>query len=252
MARARLYTIPQSHYAEKARWALDRAGIDYEERAHAPLFHMLFTVPRGGRTVPLLTIDGRHLLDSTEILHEIDARAGPGFLFPTDPAQRGEVVALEERFDAELGPHVRRWAYAQLLPCTRLLPALMGRGVPAAERWMLPMAMPVISRLIARAFHITPASVERSLARLRACFDEVSACVKDGRRFLVADRFSAADIAFASLAAPALFPPRYGGSLCALDEAPAAMREEVLRLRATPAGAYALRLFESERDQARV
>jgi glutathione S-transferase len=247
MARARLYTIPQSHYAEKARWALDRARIDYEERAHAPLFHMLHTVPRGGRTVPLLVIDGRRLVDSTEILHEIDARAGPGFLFPTDPGARSEVVALEERFDAELGPHARRWGYAQLLPRTELLVPLMGRGVPAAERWLLPAAMPVITRIIARAFNVTPASMQRSLARVRTCFDELGARLKDGRRFLVDGRLSAADIAFASLAAPMLFPPNYGGSLCSLEEAPPAMREEVLRLRATPAGAYALHLFESER-----
>ena len=29
-----LITIPISHYCEKARWALDRAGVAYRERAH--------------------------------------------------------------------------------------------------------------------------------------------------------------------------------------------------------------------------
>ena len=29
---ARLVTIPISHFCEKARWALDRAGVDYVEQ----------------------------------------------------------------------------------------------------------------------------------------------------------------------------------------------------------------------------
>jgi hypothetical protein len=49
-----------------------------------------------------------------------------------------------------------------------------------------------------------------------------------------------------------ILPPGYRSALCSLDEAPAAMREEVLRLRATPAGGYALRLFAENRGQARV
>ncbi|MCW3023116.1 MAG: Glutathione S-transferase family protein, partial [Conexibacter sp.] len=35
-ARPILVTIPISHYCEKARWALDRAGVAYEERRHLP------------------------------------------------------------------------------------------------------------------------------------------------------------------------------------------------------------------------
>jgi glutathione S-transferase len=37
MVRARLVTIPISHFCEKARWALDRAGIDYVEQPHVQL-----------------------------------------------------------------------------------------------------------------------------------------------------------------------------------------------------------------------
>ena len=43
-----LVTIPFSHYCEKARWALDRAGLAYEERAHLPLAHYLPARRAGG------------------------------------------------------------------------------------------------------------------------------------------------------------------------------------------------------------
>ena len=35
MTPLRLVTIPISHYCEKARWALERAGIAYREERHA-------------------------------------------------------------------------------------------------------------------------------------------------------------------------------------------------------------------------
>ena len=58
-----LITIPISHYCEKARWALDRAGIPYRERAHLQAIHW-FAVRRAGgaRTVPVL---GSVLIAST-------------------------------------------------------------------------------------------------------------------------------------------------------------------------------------------
>src|SRR4029079_8849515 len=62
----KLITIPFSHYCEKARWALDRVGVPYEELGHLPLFHYVATYPRGRqRTVPLL-VDGDTIVrDST-------------------------------------------------------------------------------------------------------------------------------------------------------------------------------------------
>jgi glutathione S-transferase len=36
-----LVTIPINHYCEKARWTLDRAGVDYTERAHRAGVHAL-------------------------------------------------------------------------------------------------------------------------------------------------------------------------------------------------------------------
>ena len=40
MATRRLITIPISHYCEKGRWALDRAGVQYTEVPHLQGFHV--------------------------------------------------------------------------------------------------------------------------------------------------------------------------------------------------------------------
>src|SRR3954447_25848164 len=54
-ALRRLFTIPISHYCEKARWALDRAGLEYVEERHVQGVHQLVSRRHGGAgTLPLL------------------------------------------------------------------------------------------------------------------------------------------------------------------------------------------------------
>ena len=74
---ARLVTIPISHFCEKARWALDRAGVDYVERPHLQLIHVFAArLAGGGRTVLVfVTGSGEVLAESAEILRCADTSA---------------------------------------------------------------------------------------------------------------------------------------------------------------------------------
>jgi glutathione S-transferase len=247
---ARLITMPHSHYAEKARWALDWLALPYREEPHVPLLHRLPTTRNGGRSVPVLLHGERRLCDSTDILLHADASSGGDKLYPGDPAQRAEVTALEDRFDDVLGPHTRRWAYAQLLSDRRALRKMMSRGVPWLEAALLPLLMPAIVPTVRAAFRITPDSAERSRLRVWELFKEVDERLRDGRPFLVGGRFTAADLTFAALASPVVLPAQCGASYPPLDEVHGAMREEVLRLRDTDAGQFALRLYGQHRAPA--
>ncbi len=54
----RLITIPVSHFCEKARWALEHAGIPYVEEGHLPFFSIRAVRRAGGRrSVPVLVTD---------------------------------------------------------------------------------------------------------------------------------------------------------------------------------------------------
>jgi len=243
-----LITIPLSHYCEKARWALDRVGLPYREEPHAPLLHRLATRRNDGGTVPVLVHGNRRFIDSTDILVHAYSVRGGDLLYPRDPALRREVEALEERFDRELGPHVRRWAYGQLLPHPKLLRSVWSRGVPRFEASLLPVIVPLARRLVRAAYKITPEGAQRSLERVRAVFREVDERLGDGRAFLAGARFTAADLTFAALAAPMLFPVECRAVHPALDDVPIAMHKEVLRMRNSVAGHFALRLYSRERS----
>ena len=80
-------------------------------------------------------------------------------------------------------------------------------GVPRWERAVLPAFYPLVSRLIVRYLDIGDATAAESRERVRAVFDEVGERLADGRRYLVGDAFSAADLAFAALAASVVVPP---------------------------------------------
>ncbi|MET0557311.1 MAG: glutathione S-transferase N-terminal domain-containing protein [Solirubrobacterales bacterium] len=244
-----LITIPISHYCEKARWALDRAGVEYRESAHLQLIH--WAVVRhagGGKTAPVLVCGDRVFAESAEILAEADALAPPQRrLFPDDPADAAEARRLQSDFDERLGPHGRRWMYDSLRGHRDVAVAYNCAGVPAWQRRAFPYVFPIAMRVIDRYLEITPASTAESVATVHAVFDEVGARLADGRPYLCGERFSAADLTFAALAAAVTMPPEYGVPLPQPDALPAPMASTVRELRAHPAGAFALRMFREER-----
>jgi glutathione S-transferase len=244
-----LITIPISHYCEKARWALDRAGIAYRERAHLQVIHWIPVSRAGGKkTAPVLVWGDRVFADSAEIVEQASAKAPPSrSLFPDDPAEAVEVRALQSDFDAHLGPEGRRWMYNALRGHRDIAIAYGCTGVPAWQRRALPFAYPLAARIIDRYLDVTPATAARSEAEVRAIFDSLAARLDDGRPYLCGERFSAADLSFAALAAPMLMPPEYGVPLPQPEELPAAMAATVRELREHPAGAHALRMFRQER-----
>ncbi|MBS0374622.1 MAG: glutathione S-transferase family protein [Proteobacteria bacterium] len=244
----RLLTIRLSHYCEKARWALDRAGVAYREEAHLPLLSRLHTRRATGGTVPVLVTGAKAYADSSAVVRFAADRNPQAGLLPTGSGERQEVLELERYFDRELGPHARRWVYSELIGQARLLEACWTDGVPRAERLLAPLISAVCRPLIRRSYRVTPASGAASLQRAEAVLARVAERLADGRAYLVGTHFTLADLSFASLAAPLVLPPQYGGVAPRLEDVPASMRAQVLRLRESPAGAFALRLYRQERS----
>lgn len=250
----RLLTIGFSHYCEKARWALDRAGLDYVESDHVPLLHWAANLRAGvrQRTVPVLLTPHGARASSSEIVRFADGAVAPPLrLFPEATGPGAEVERWVEELDRTLGPATRRVAYHQMLADPGLMRSLLCSTGPAWERRLGRATFPAIRAGIVRGLKITPEGAARSAAKVEAIFTAVGEALADGRRFLVDDRFSAADLTFAALAGPSLVPPQYGfpmPDVAALTPEGQAWTE---RLRATPAGQFALRLYAEERPPVR-
>ncbi len=245
----RLITIPISHYCEKARWALERAGIAYREERHVQGIHRVASRRAGGGgTVPVLVTPDGAIGESEEILAWVDERTpAERRLFPAEPSARAEVQELCRRLDGLLGPAGRRLLYVRMLDHRRLALSFNNRGVPAWEDLALRCGWPGMRRFVERALEITPGIEVQDEAAVFGELDFVAGLLGDGRHRLCGEAFSAADLTFAALAASVIVPPGYGVELPQPEILPPEMAALARRAREHPAGRYALELFASER-----
>lgn len=240
--RPRLITIPLSHYAERARWALDAAGIDYDEEPHLQRFAGMRTKAVGGRhTVPVLLLDGQVLKDSADIVRWASAQTEGDDLYAC--AERAAIEALEGEFAGDYGVETRRitydWFFRQVRP---LLPYNDG-----ASPWRERVAMRVMRPLVVPAMEKYLGLDEERLAAgrglVRRTMDTVAERLADGRPYLLGDQFTAADLTFAAMTAISVIPPEYGSAVPEPERLDAPARAWIKEMREHPAGAYALRLY---------
>jgi glutathione S-transferase len=245
----RLVTIPISHYCEKARWALERAGIPYREERHVQGIHRLAARRAGGgTTVPVLVTPDGAIGESQEILAWVDARTPAEHrLFPQEPQARHQVDELCERLDRELGPTGRRLMYVHMLAQRELAMRFNNEGVPAWEDRAIRYGWPFFARLVQHALEIRPGIEVQDEAAVWRELDHVAELLADGRPFLCGERFGAADLTFAALSASILMPVEYGVPLPQPDVLSPSTAALVERARTHPAGRYALGLFAGHR-----
>lgn len=208
--------------------------------------HQLASRRAGGHgTLPVLITEHGTFADSEWIVRYADLHLQPEQrLFTGDPA----VEQLCRELDAGLGPDGRRLIYAHMLARPELMLAYNNQGVPAWEAKALTRFYPLAARWAKRELKIEDLADDR--ARVLHAFDAIARRRSDGRKHLLGDRFTAADLTFACLAAAIVLPPQYGVALPQPADLPAAVREDVERFRAHPAGAYALELFAKRRENA--
>jgi glutathione S-transferase len=205
-----LWHIPISHYSEKARWALDYKGVEHERRAPMPGYHIAVALrlTRGrSYTFPVLQLDGRGIGDSTAIIAALEERHLDPPLYPADPGERRRALELEEFFDEQLGPHIRRFAFHEMRQDRDGFAELAAEAAPA------PLArFPRASGVYARAYTAVrfrtagDRAAARSRNELLRALDRLESELATGD-YLVGERFTVADLTAAALFYPLVLPP---------------------------------------------
>ncbi len=259
-ARIVLETVPASHFAEKARWCMDRLGIDYREQPCSGILGVLF----GGRTVPRLNfktgVVRSSIGHSPEILRflwgEYGARLGDRAAFLETTTERLELEKKIDRYGADL----QVWIYYHLLLDRELTLRLWGADDPKIPWWqraLLRPLFPLMSLFIRRVFSISDEHFAKAGEHIDQTLGDVDTRLADGRlSILGGDEMNFVDITFAALSGLWLQPDNYGGgkadrSRVARNKLPAPMREDIERwIEDYPrAASFVARLYDQERLQ---
>jgi glutathione S-transferase len=247
MTRPRLYVFTISHYCEKARWALEYKGIDYELVTLMPGPHAL-TVRKFSRSsvVPLL-VDGEHVVQgSTQIIDYVEQRYSDRALTPSQPEARAEAAYWEEHLTQELGDPLRRFVYSHAFRDDRFVRALFLQGGPWWGRPFYAVMLPLLFKLIRRMYNVTPAAVSEDIERLDALFQRLDARLAS-RRYLAGNEFSRADLTLASLAAPLVQPGEHPTKWAPQDLLPRALLHQSQRWRESLTAERVRQLYREQR-----
>jgi glutathione S-transferase len=241
-----LWQLEISHFNEKVRWALDHKRIDHRRRSLLPGAHALITRRLTGdvETTPVLSLDGRIIGDSTRIIAALEEYRPAPALYPRDPDQRRRALELEDFFDEQLGPHIRRAVYEVLLERPDIVAPLFTRGQPPFARRLFEAAFPALIAVMRRALSINEAAAERSRAATVAAMDRLESELAPSG-YLVGEGFSVADLTAASLFYPVVLPPEFPYPLVA--EIPARGREFISELAGRPGGRWVADIYARHR-----
>lgn len=158
-------------------------------------------------TVPVLELDGERIGDSTAIIAALEQRHPEPPLYPQDPAQRRRALALEEWFDEELGPYMRRFVFHELGRDPECFAEVGAKAAPRTFRVMGQVGaarVRVLTDLRYRARSDDAAQVAR--AKAIAALDRLEAEL-GARDYLAGESFSVADLTAAALLYPLVRPP---------------------------------------------
>jgi glutathione S-transferase len=202
-----LWHIEVSHYNEKVRWALDYKGVPHRRRAPLPaVVHPLVALAKTRKvTFPILEADGESMRDSTRIIEELERRYPDPPLYPADPAQRARALELEDYFDEEVAPYMRRLLFWELSrDPERAADGLRLFGVPVPPGRLAGASV----GLIARRYGGDAGTMEAARAHAVAGFERVIAEAGPSG-YLVGDAFSVADLTAASILFHLAEPPEF-------------------------------------------
>ncbi len=194
----KLIQIPFSHNCVKVRVALSFKGVKYETQNIAPMDRASVVAASGQGLVPVIVDGGRTIVESTEILLYLEERHPHPPLLPSQPDARAECLILEDWADHAFMALSRRMAYRNILSRPGKLASMFFPEDPAPARWIKER---IARRVVTRRFGLSPKGRARDVAEAKRLAGLAMARL-GGRRWLLGESPTIADIALATMSAP--------------------------------------------------
>ncbi len=248
-----LVTLLPSVDVDLGRWLLQHWQMDYDEHPHAPIFHVLALkwYGVGPEDYPLFISDGQKYSAIEAMVAKFDPLAVlENRLVPDESTEKtlhDEVMRLQHDLRFGVCNGTVHWAYYHFLPRKDLTWTSFTTGVPWWETLFLSFGYGIIKYLMFKALGLGPEDAQKGLDTVMAGFDQCDALLSDGRQYLLGDRLTLADLAFATAGAPMVLANGYGGHLPSINQVPPEMFSVMSELRARPAGAYIQRIYDQHR-----
>eukprot|EP00123_Amoebidium_parasiticum_P020358 comp4835_c0_seq1/m.954 comp4835_c0_seq1/g.954 ORF comp4835_c0_seq1/g.954 comp4835_c0_seq1/m.954 type:complete len:265 (-) comp4835_c0_seq1:125-919(-) len=252
-----MVSIIFSHFCERARWALDFYQVAYTESGYLPGFHILglkwamglFRKLESTGTPALKTIGGEWIQDSGDIIKYAHHKNGSEerTLYPA--SQGAAIAAWEDANAQKLGAATRRIYYFYVLQTPELIKHLGYKCVGTFQAWLFMFAYKRIAPAMMKIMRINEENMKSDLVMVRQIFAEVGEQLeKNGTGFMFGDSFTAADVTFASLAAPLVTTSGdYASLVPDTSELPVELKKIIDELTATRAGQHAVEMFRNHR-----
>jgi len=199
----KLIQIPFSHNCVKVRVALGLKNAAYETQDIAPMDRASVLKASGQGLVPVLVDGSLAIADSTAILLHLEARFPEPPLLPRGAAERAECLVLEDWADQAFMALSRRIAYGNVLARPGRLAAMFFPGESAPARWLKER---IARRRVSERFGLSPARHLKDVAEARR-LATLAVARLGGRRWLLGDGPTIADVALASMSAPLAADP---------------------------------------------
>ena len=207
-----LWHFTFSHYAEKARWALDWKRIPHVRRRMLPGLHYpRVWLATGQPTLPVLWLDAHPITDSTRIIAALEQQWPEPPLYPRDERERRRALELEEFFDEELGHPLRRVLMQQAFVAAdgaEQGAAFLATGYGPRVRRALRASFPGLRAFLRWRYDVAPATAEASRAKVLAALERIEAEIGPSG-YLVGEHFGVADLTAAALFSPLVQPPEF-------------------------------------------
>ena len=141
-------------------------------------------------------------IGSAAIIDDLESAYPEPALYPSDAAERDAALAIQSRFDTEVGPATRTVVFTVFVRELGYVCRLFGGDASPLQRDLYRLALPLVKPIMAKTNRVTdPANVTRAQEITRLALDWIATETRD-REFLVGGRFTVADLTAAALMAP--------------------------------------------------